>query len=296
MLLPENKVKPIIDGYEFSTETDKIISAFIGFQSKLEFAKKSQSNPFFNSKYADLKEVWVAIREPLIECNLAIMQFASLLGFTELKQKSKELRNTQKGERLIWNGKYDTIFVREILITTLMVHESGQWIKTWYIETPDDNDSQSRGKCVTYGRRYALMSLCGVCPEDDDGNRIPKDNKEPNNKPPNETKTKIPQKSYIRDKNNTPRYCIEDNALNEGYQIKHKLINTKQWRELQTLIQQKLGGNSKQFKVWLSGIYNFEVYDIPENAYSGIIKTINDNPDHIINYTENVDETDDLPF
>ena len=36
------------------------------------------------------------------------------------------------------------------------------------------NDMQGYGSAVTYGRRYGLMSLAGIAPEDDDGNAAAK--------------------------------------------------------------------------------------------------------------------------
>jgi hypothetical protein len=56
-----------------------------------------------------------------------------------------------------------------ILITRL-IHESGEWIASRYPVHPVKNDPQGEGSALTYARRYALMSLVGIAPEDDDGN------------------------------------------------------------------------------------------------------------------------------
>jgi hypothetical protein len=32
------------------------------------------------------------------------------------------------------------------------------------------HDAQGYGSAITYGRRYSLLTACGVAPEDDDGN------------------------------------------------------------------------------------------------------------------------------
>ena len=35
-------------------------------------------------------------------------------------------------------------------------------------------DAQGYGSALTYARRYSLMAICGIAPEDDDGNRASK--------------------------------------------------------------------------------------------------------------------------
>lgn len=37
------------------------------------------------------------------------------------------------------------------------------------------HDAQGYGSAITYGRRYSLLTACGVAPEDDDGNGASKD-------------------------------------------------------------------------------------------------------------------------
>lgn len=56
-----------------------------------------------------------------------------------------------------------------ILITRL-IHASGEWIAGRYPVHPVKNDPQGEGSALTYARRYALMALVGIAPEDDDGN------------------------------------------------------------------------------------------------------------------------------
>src|SRR5690606_24979315 len=58
---------------------------------------------------------------------------------------------------------------RTVLITRL-VHESGEWIAGKYPIHPVKADPQGEGSALTYARRYALMAIAGIAPEDDDGN------------------------------------------------------------------------------------------------------------------------------
>ena len=58
---------------------------------------------------------------------------------------------------------------RTVLVTRL-IHESGEWIAGRYPVHPVKADPQGEGSALTYARRYALMALVGIAPEDDDGN------------------------------------------------------------------------------------------------------------------------------
>ena len=111
--------------------------ALAKFQSEMKAVKKGAINPFFKSKYADLASIIEAIREPLAENKLSFSQFPT-------------------GE----NG-----------LTTILMHESGEFIEDTYFLKPVDAKPQSAGSCLTYARRYALSSVLGISTEeDDDGN------------------------------------------------------------------------------------------------------------------------------
>ena len=59
-----------------------------------------------------------------------------------------------------------------VRIATTIVHASAQWIAFPALEVPCQNrDAQSIGSATTYGRRYALLAVCGLATEDDDGAR-----------------------------------------------------------------------------------------------------------------------------
>ena len=59
-----------------------------------------------------------------------------------------------------------------VVITTMLVHSSGQWIASSLLMPVKDNAPQSLGSGLTYARRYSLCSLVGIAPdEDDDGSK-----------------------------------------------------------------------------------------------------------------------------
>jgi hypothetical protein len=130
-------------------------------QADMSGAKKSSNNPFFKSRYADLKEVIECVKEPFADNGLSFVQFpVSNDGFAGVE--------------------------------TVIMHSSGEWISNEYMLKVSKNDPQGIGSAITYARRYALQAACGVPSEDDDGEsamgRSPKQKKAPEPKP-KQTKT-----------------------------------------------------------------------------------------------------------
>lgn len=120
-----------------SDEIKDIVAALSKFQGQLKPAIKDSENEYYENKYADLESVWEAIRIPLAENGLAIVQ-------------TTEIRDSRLG-----------------LVTTLF-HTSSQWMESFYPLNPVKGDPQSLGSCVSYARRYCLASLLGVVQADDD--------------------------------------------------------------------------------------------------------------------------------
>ena len=115
----------------------EIAKALVNFQSKVSSIKKDGQNPFFKSKYATLENVIETIRKPLEETGLAFSQFPT--GENEL--------------------------------TTILLHNSGEYLQSTVKMTPKENTPQGQGSAITYMRRYALSAVLGLATEeDDDGN------------------------------------------------------------------------------------------------------------------------------
>jgi hypothetical protein len=122
-----------------SESIGKLGEALCKAQSIMMAAVKDSVNPFYKSKYADLSSVWEAVREPLTKNGLSVVQ------------------------QTISNGD-------QVGIATILIHTSGEWIKSEIFAKPVKPDPQGIGSCLTYLRRYSLSAMVGVCPEDDDGN------------------------------------------------------------------------------------------------------------------------------
>jgi hypothetical protein len=131
-----------------SETIDKIAPAFVKAQAACNGAKKSSNNPHFKSKYADLSAVWDACEGALEANKLSILQ-----GLGE-----------------VIDGKMQ--------IETMLLHESGQWIKSLASMPLPKADPQGYGSASTYARRYTLAALMGIVQEDDDGNAASRPTKE----------------------------------------------------------------------------------------------------------------------
>lgn len=57
----------------------------------------------------------------------------------------------------------------DVLVTTTMLHASGQFISSTPVRMPIGKTAQNTGSSITYARRYGLMAFLGLATEDDDG-------------------------------------------------------------------------------------------------------------------------------
>lgn len=117
-----------------------LASALAKAQGEIDTAKKDANNPHFKTKYADLASVWDACRDALSKNGIAVVQAP---------------------------GTDDS---GAVTMTTTLAHSSGEWMSSTMACRPAKPDAQSIGSVITYLRRYALSSMVGVAPEEDDGN------------------------------------------------------------------------------------------------------------------------------
>ena len=75
----------------------------------------------------------------------------------------------------------------QIMLTTLLVHASGEWVSSlWPVCPASETSAHVKGAALTYARRYALFTLVGIAGEDDlDAPDIPhKEQPSPGRAPP----------------------------------------------------------------------------------------------------------------
>ena len=124
-----------------SDSINKLAMALAQVQGELEGAKSDSTNPFFNSSYADLHTVIKSSFPYLSKHGLSVSQ----------------------GNEVIAGA---------VCVTTTLMHESGQWLRSKIKLPMDKVNAQGVGAACTYGRRYGLSAIVGIAQYDDDANAI----------------------------------------------------------------------------------------------------------------------------
>jgi len=124
---------------DMSDDISALAEALSKAQGEILDASKGAENPYFKSKYADLASVRSVIREPMAKNGLSLVQ----------------LPKTVDGG---------------VSVETLLLHSSGQFIKSSLFMPAAKADAHGIGSAITYARRYSIMSILCLATEDDDGN------------------------------------------------------------------------------------------------------------------------------
>ena len=128
---------------ETKPDHTSIFGALAAAQMEMGKAVKDTKNPHFGSKYADLASVMDACMAALNKHGICVMQ------------------PTGEDEA----GRF---------VKTILAHTSGQTVECRVPLIVQKNDMQGYGSAVTYARRYGLMSMAGIAPEEDDGHAAAK--------------------------------------------------------------------------------------------------------------------------
>lgn len=125
-----------------SEQIDQLATALAKAQGEFTPAKKDKDNPFFKSKYADFESVVAATRPALTKHGLSVVQN-------------------------VYHCDTHTYLI------TLLLHASGQWIKSKAQHNPQKADIQSLASYNTYLKRMCYASIVGAVTSDhdDDGNQ-----------------------------------------------------------------------------------------------------------------------------
>lgn len=131
--------------FHTSESIQEIGTALAKAQSEMENLEKSGKNPAFKNEggarpYSTLSNVLDEVRPKLSKHGIAILQVPV-------------------------NGEDGAVGV-----VTRLIHSSGQWMEGSLYVKPAQFTAQGVGSVLTYLRRYTLMSMAGVAPDDDDGN------------------------------------------------------------------------------------------------------------------------------
>ena len=123
-----------------SEQIDQLAAALAQAQASIPPVKKDRTAKIegkatYSYNYADLASILDAIRKPLADNGLAVIQTVE----------------TDPGS---------------VAVETMLAHSSGQWV-SHVIAFATANDPRATGSVITYGRRYGL-SITGVVTEEDD--------------------------------------------------------------------------------------------------------------------------------
>lgn len=118
-----------------SDQIDELATALSKAQAKMKAAEMDKTNPHFKSKYASLASLQAATRPILAENGLSISQVPQQCD----------------------GG---------IMLETWLMHASGQFLQSeWLVPA---GTIQALGSYLTYVKRYAWSSICGIAGDDDD--------------------------------------------------------------------------------------------------------------------------------
>lgn len=132
----------------------ELYKALLAAQKDMEPLKRDANNPFTKSKYATLAAVQGACFPSLNKHGIVVVQRA------------------ESGE------------AGHVVVVTCLVHsESGEMLESSLCVPMAKNDAQGMGSAITYGRRYQLMAMCGLAPEDDDGSAASARSNQRNSRP-----------------------------------------------------------------------------------------------------------------
>ena len=135
--MTKNEFSEIHAGLRSSQGLAELFTALSTAQSQMGKLINDKKNEFYGSSYSTLKSVLETVRIPLTNNGLSLTQWIV-------------------GSELV----------------TMLAHKSGEWMSaSKRIVTKDPNDAHKEGSGITYARRYSAMAVCGIAPEDDDGNK-----------------------------------------------------------------------------------------------------------------------------
>lgn len=115
----------------------KLNKALLALQASIRNPLELSKNPHYKSKYVKLEDLLDWVKPELTTHGLLLSQYID----------------------------------GESLVTNLVHAESGEMITSSMPLTPDKKNMQGVGSAITYARRYAIETICGITgTEDDDGN------------------------------------------------------------------------------------------------------------------------------
>ena len=198
-----------------SESIKELAAALSKAQGAFDHAKKDVKNEFFKSKYADLASVIDAAKKPLSDNGLSVCQIC------------------------------DTTETGDVILETILMHTSGEFISGRYPIRPVKADPQAMGSAITYARRYAFSAITGIAADDDDGNGASQ---------PVKTKTTAPEPlKYCTDDDFAEKSVAWFDLIKSGKKTANQIITMIQTKYLFTENQLKEINNWEANKAPIEG-------------------------------------------
>lgn len=125
-----------------SEQINEIATALAKAQGEMKPAIFNRVNPHYKSRYADFTSCMDACRLPLSKNGLAVAQLPTFST----------------------DGRF--------ILSTLLLHSSGQWMACEFPMNTKTDNIQSIGSAMSYAKRYSLCGMLGIVADediDDDG-------------------------------------------------------------------------------------------------------------------------------
>jgi hypothetical protein len=124
---------------EHSPELNELAAALAKAQATFTAVPKGKTAKVgtYSYKYADLADAWDVARKALSDNGLCVVQAPAQI------------------ERGVCG------------VTTMLLHTSGQWMRSTLALDARDTTPQSIGSVITYARRYGLAAMVGLVTDDD---------------------------------------------------------------------------------------------------------------------------------
>jgi len=142
---------------ERSESIGKLAAALLKVQAALGPIKAEAVNPFFGSRYADFPALIEECRPHLVANGIAVIQSpgrTTLLGLT---------RETDK------NGVIEEMMMGAVELTTMLMHESGEFISDTMSLPFSIRSTQAAGAAISHAKRYGFQALMLIAVDDDSG-------------------------------------------------------------------------------------------------------------------------------
>ncbi len=124
-----------LGGFETSPDIGKLAAALAAFHTEAEEPRATGRNPHFKSTFTTLGDVTKATKKVLAKHGLSVVQLP----------------------------------VGTEMLITMLVHSSGQWMRSTSHLSMERKGPQARGSAISYERRYALKGILSLSEADDDG-------------------------------------------------------------------------------------------------------------------------------